>query len=117
MNQTTKEFFLNTVSQRAKAANDNLKASLKGIITLNLKEPNEVFTIDWRGSECTVTEGELKEIPDGAAHATITLSQKNCVDITEGDLNPQMAMLSRKVKTEGDIALAVYFFNLLRGTR
>ena len=55
-----------------------------------------------------LTGGEGKiEKKDGAAACTITVADKDLVDIVNGKLNAQMAFMSGKLKVAGDMGLAM----------
>ena len=52
--------------------------------------------------KCTVEKGEHAS-PD----ITITMTDKNFIDLMNGDLDPTAAMMTRKLKLKGKMALAM----------
>ena len=86
-----------------------LRSNLVGSIVINLRDSGEKFLFDW-------TTEELKTGPaaaNGTSDCAIHLSGASLLKIASGELNPQIAMLSDKVKVEGRVGLAIYFFNLV----
>jgi len=50
---------------------------------------------------------------DGDADVTYTLSDSDFVDMVQGNLNPQMAFMTQKLKVEGDMGMALKLGNFL----
>ena len=71
------------------------------------------FGLDWRQADLVVAplEGDLSG--HGAPDCTIRLSEDNLLRVASGDLNPQVGMLSDKIRVTGKVSFAVYFFNLI----
>ncbi|MFM1847500.1 MAG: sterol transfer family, partial [Pseudomonadota bacterium] len=71
------------------------------------------YGFDWRQDDLVVVplQGDLKGV--GAADCSIRLSEDSLLRVASGDLNPQVGMLSDKIKVQGKVSFAVYFFNLV----
>ena len=52
--------------------------------------------------KCTVEQGD-----HGSPDITITMTDKNFIDFMNGDLNPTAALMTRKLKLEGNMGLAM----------
>ena len=94
--------------QSAMAANPRLRANLMGTVMLSLSDSGEKYLFDWSGDTPSVALTDK-----GAADCCITLRGSDLLRISNGDLNPQIAMLSDKISVQGRASLAIYFFNLI----
>lgn len=108
-----KELLLGYVNERMGRANPRLRASLTGLVRIDVtdvKPSNNIETYMYDGT---------KETPKLAQNASenfgcsIRLSETNLLRVARGELNPQVAMLSGKIQVKGELGLAVYFFNLV----
>jgi hypothetical protein len=107
---TGADFLSQELLVRAQRADPKLRANLTGKVLIHLTDNNTKVLLDGSSTEVTVqkVEGE-----DAAADCVIRLPDKNLMKIYQGRLNPQLAMLSGKVKVEKQATFAVYFFNLV----
>ncbi|MCB0310648.1 MAG: SCP2 sterol-binding domain-containing protein [Bdellovibrionales bacterium] len=109
--RTAKEVFFDIVSDKATRANSRLRTQLGSTVLLEMQDGSKKFLFDW-----TKDEPLLQEV-EGACETSpkchITLREADLLKIASGDLNAQVAMLSHKIKVEGDLGLAIYFFNLV----
>lgn len=89
-----------------------LRLHLLGTISLFFTDIKESYLCDWTGERLQVTEDAQKE-----ADCKISLSSEVFLAIAEGKLNPQIAMLTNKIKVQSrnpeTNAYSVYFFNLI----
>lgn len=84
---------------------DKLRTHLAGTIFIELTPEKKKLSFD--GKTGKFVEG------GSASDCQISTSARYLEEISAGDLNPQIAMLTDKVKVSGDVGLAVYFFNLI----
>lgn len=104
-----RELLLEEVPRRAQHADDKLRSHLIGKVHVVLNGKNDRFSFDWSGQVATGSQVS----GDESADCTIRLSEDNLMRISSGELNPQIAMLSNKIRVEGKLEFAVYFFNLV----
>ncbi len=102
------ELMTNELPARATYADAKLRSNLVGSIIVFLKDLDERYLFDW--STETLRTGKV-ESP--TADCTIRLTSHVLLRIAQGDLNPQIAMLSDKISVQGKAGMAVYFFNLI----
>ena len=103
---TPDDFYLKWMPEQAAAADADQKAKLKGLNTVI----QFVLTGDDGGEYyLDITDGEIKtgKGKSDAAKLTITQSVADWRAINSGQLNPQMAFMSGKLKVSGDMSLAM----------
>ncbi|MCO6431725.1 MAG: SCP2 sterol-binding domain-containing protein [Deltaproteobacteria bacterium] len=103
-----KELLTEEILYRSQRANAHLKNCLSGKIIFDLDGKGERYFIDWSGD--TLKSGPCE---DSDGDCVIKVSEATLMKIASGDLNPQVAMLSDKVKIQGKSSLAMYIFNLI----
>lgn len=99
---------LQEVPARSERSDEKLKAALAGSIAVSITDKNERYRGAWEGSRL-----QIKKDKDTASDCTISTTEKNLMKISDGSLNPQIAMLSGKVSVSGNAQLGIYFFNLV----
>jgi putative sterol carrier protein len=108
-NLTPEDIILKDLVDNASRSGAKLRELLAGTILIKLVDTGGRFLIDWSGPELkSQTVGK-----DATADCTICLSEDHLRRIAQGDLNPQIAMLSEKVRVEGRKGAAMYLFNLI----
>lgn len=95
------------LATRASRANDLLKSKIKGTVLIKILGAKD-FLFDGVKGEVSSPKNS-----DQASDSTIEIGEKDMVAIANGVLNPQLAMLSDKIKVSGNAELAIYFFNLI----
>jgi putative sterol carrier protein len=107
-NENLSDFFCDELCNRAARFGAMLKEHLGGTILISVTPGDERYLFDWRGQEPRAEATNVKE-----ADCTIIISKHNLMQIYSGDLNPQIGMLTDKIKVKGKAGLAIYFFNLV----
>jgi hypothetical protein len=111
---------------RAHRAGLRLKPYLTARILIELSNSGERYLFDWREDAPKVTavprevSVTTEEVVAGepstdklAVDAHILLSEQHLMAVRSGDLNPQVGMLTEKIKVKGKVSPAVYIFNLI----
>jgi hypothetical protein len=111
---------------RAQRASLRLKPYLTSTILVELTNSGERFLFDWREEAPKVTsvaretvlstdesQGVVVTAEKINADSFILLSEQHLMSIRAGDLNPQVGMLTDKIKVRGKVSPAVYIFNLI----
>jgi putative sterol carrier protein len=103
-----REVLTQFVPNRSERGEEKLRSHLVGKIAIDIDGPNENYLFEWKSGRATV-----KEEKASAADCTIRLSEQNLMKVVAGELNPQVAMLSGKIRVQGSAEAAIYFFNLV----
>lgn len=106
---TVDDIILGDLVANASRSGAKLKELLGGTILIKLVDSGKRFLIDWTGTELKAQSVGK----DSVAECTILVSEDHLKRISYGDLNPQIAMLSEKIRVEGRKSVAMYFFNLI----
>jgi hypothetical protein len=124
--QNGRDVICEELPERAQRAALRLKPYLTGVLVVEFTNSGERFVFDWR-DEAPKTHPIGREVVvsisgDGAssvsndkvqADAVIALSEQHVMSIRSGDLNPQIGMLTEKIRVKGKVSSAVYLFNLI----
>lgn len=102
------ELILAAIPERARYAGPNLRGHLTGKVRFLIGPSGKAFTVDWTSDEIKTAQSD-----DPDAACTIELSEADLMRIAAGELNPQVAMLSHKVRVQGNADHAIYVFNLI----
>jgi putative sterol carrier protein len=104
---SAKEFFNTEILYRYDLLEDVEKEEIKGRYRIELK--------GFQGGIWTVDVNEEISVLNRAEEAEVILGmqQKDFLDIINGILNPQLAILSQKIKVVGDVKKAVFFQSVL----
>ena len=108
---SAQSLILRKAVKRASRASDKLRSHITGKLLFHIEDQNQNYLFDWSSTELKVEE--IKGKHSKPVDCTVHLNEPDLVRIFEGKLNPQVSMLSGKVKVEGKSSFAVYFFNLL----
>lgn len=104
---TVEGLFEDVAARRGREGDSKLRSQLSGPIRFSILDRKQDFLIDWTGKDLSIQKDSK-----APADCSIALSSDDLLSIARGRLNPQIAMLSHKVKVEGKMELAVYVFNL-----
>jgi hypothetical protein len=104
---SAKEFFNTEILYRYDLLEDVEKEVIKGRYRIELK--------GFQGGIWTVDIHEEINVSNRAEDADVILcmQQKDFLDVINGILNPQLAILSQKIKVVGDVKKAVFFQSVL----
>jgi hypothetical protein len=85
-----------------------LRGHLTGVVALITTDPHRAYRIDWSGDRLVAEAGEAQN-----ADCRVTLSQADLMRVVRGEFNPQIGMLSGRIKASGNPEMAMYLFNLI----
>ena len=104
---SSKIFFNEEIIERFSYLTEAEKAALRGIYRVELK--------GFGGGIWTIKVDENIEVVNRKEESETVLSmpQKDFIQIVNGDINPQLAMIAEKIKVTGDIKKAVMIQSLL----
>lgn len=105
---TIQELLCDRVYERAVNASTTLRTQLTGSVGITVVDLNETYLLEWANSKPKMERRE-----NSGADCLITISDRTLRRIAAGQLNPQVAMLTDKIRVSGQSGLAVYFFNLV----
>jgi putative sterol carrier protein len=106
---TAREVLTQYVPNRSERADEKLRAHLVGKIGVRIEGSSERFMFELITGRAQVTEQPAEIVSD----TTISISEQNLLRVVNGELNPQIAMLSGKINVTGKAEQAIYFFNLV----
>ena len=105
---TPREYFEQKVPSNLKAKAEKL-ATINAVYEFQLKGPNGgTWTLD-----LTAPGGAVSEGSSGKANCTVTMEDENFVKLVSGQLNPQMAFMTGKLKVAGNMGLALKLTSIL----
>jgi hypothetical protein len=124
--QNGRDVICEELPDRAQRAALRFKPFLTGSIVFEFPNSGERFLFDWRDDlpttkplarEVSVTCDESKGFVSSASAANvdtvIAISEAHLMAVRSGSLNPQVGMLTDKIKVKGKVGPAVYIFNLV----
>jgi hypothetical protein len=124
--QNGRDVMCDELPDRAQRAGLRLKPYLTARILIELSNSGERYLFDWREDapkvsalsrdvSVTTEEGLAGELSSDklSVDAHISLSEQHLMAVRSGDLNPQVGMLTEKIKVKGKVSPAVYIFNLI----
>tara|TARA_Y100000031_G_C7921966_1_gene248718 strand:- start:39 stop:371 length:333 start_codon:yes stop_codon:yes gene_type:complete len=105
---TPKEYFEEKVMNNL-ANKKDIVSSMNAIYEFQITGDNGgTWTVDVKNEPPKVTSGSL-----GSADCTVTIKDEHFVAMISGDLNPQMAFMTGKLKVTGNMGLALKLQNIL----
>lgn len=106
---TPKEYFEQKVPQNLKERGEAV-SGINAVYEFQINGPSGgTWTLDLTASEGQVTAGSA----DGKASCTVTMSDENFIKLVSGQLNPQMAFMTGKLKVAGNVGLALKLQKIL----
>lgn len=123
---SARDVILEELPERALRAAVRLKPFLTGVTVIEFTNTGERFVFDWRDDGPKMAPlsrdvvlswdehtGPVVQPDRVNADAVVFLTEQHLMSIRAGDLNPQIGMLTEKIKVQGRISSAVYLFNLV----
>jgi hypothetical protein len=124
--QNGRDVMCEELPDRAQRAGLRLKPYLTARILMELSNSGERYLFDWHADIAKVS-AVPREVAISIDEATaadsspdklfvdahIVLSEQHLMAIRSGDLNPQVGMLTEKIRVKGKVSPAVYIFNLI----
>lgn len=105
---TPKEYFEEKMPKNLEERKETL-SGINAIYEFQLSGPEGgTWTLDL----CT-PGGQVKSGSSGNANCTIAISDENFVKLIGGQLNPQMAFMTGKIKVQGNVGLALKLQKIL----
>lgn len=105
---TLKEIFEEKIPARLEAHPEKV-AGIDAIYEFNLSgEGGGIWSLDLTGGNRKTQEGST-----GQAKCTISMTAPDFIEMVKGNLNPQMAFMTGKLKVAGDMGLALKLGNIL----
>jgi hypothetical protein len=123
---SARDVVLEELPERALRAATRLKPFLTGVTVIEFTNTGERFVFDWRDDGPKMAPlsrdvvlswdehtGPVVQSDRVNADAVVFLTEQHLMSIRAGDLNPQIGMLTEKIKVQGRVSSAVYLFNLV----
>jgi len=101
---------LQEILNQAKDVPQEKIEDVEGVILLDLGEETEARTIVIRDGKVKVEEGQT-EPPD----LTVQATAQDLLDLANGELNPMIAFVRKKIRFSGDMELAMKLQTLFQG--
>jgi putative sterol carrier protein len=102
-----KEYFETDVASKLKDKPE-IAQKINAIYQFNITgDTGGSWTVD-------LVKPEVREGEDAGARCTVTVKDEDFMKIVSGQLNPQMAFMSGKLKIGGDMSLAMKLGEILR---
>jgi hypothetical protein len=124
--QNGRDVVCDELPDRAQRAALRLKPFLTGSIVFDFTNSGERFLFDWRddapstkplarevGVTCDEAKGFINSASAANVDTVIAISEAHLMAVRSGSLNPQVGMLTEKIKVKGKVGPAVYIFNLI----
>lgn len=101
------------ISLAGRQMSSKLRELLMGTVAVRVVDRSRAFVFDPKAEGFPVQESSGPGAKSAKADCVIDLTETSLQRMWNGELNPQIAMLSDKVTISGKAELAVYFFNLV----
>lgn len=124
--QNGRDVVCEELPDRAGRAALRLKPFLTGAIVFEFTNSGERFLFDWTGEQpstkpiardvsvtCDESKGFVSSASAANVDTVIAISESHLMAVRSGSLNPQVGMLTDKIKVKGKVGPAVYIFNLV----
>jgi hypothetical protein len=104
---------LDYIPERIHSLPPRLHENLLGVVAVEVTDNTLVNVkyrryVDWRSEKIICSE-----LYEGVPDTTVTVSEHVLMEISRGNLNPQIALVSNRVRVSGKVGFGIYFFNLI----
>lgn len=108
MVSSVKEMFERQLPERL-AGKPDVVAKINAVYQFNVSGPDGgAWSVD-----CTAPGGKITPGVSPVARCTVTTTDQDLLKIVNGQLNPQMAFMSGKLRIQGDLGLAMKLQSIL----
>ncbi len=105
---TPKDYFESKLPESLKAKGDKV-SSINAVYQFDIKGPTGgTWAVD-----LTTPGGKVSSGPAANANCTVTMEDENFVKLVTGQLNPQMAFMTGKLKVAGNMGLALKLASII----
>lgn len=124
--ETARDVICEELPERASRAAARLKPFLTGTLVFDFSNTGERFLFDWRGDspstkvlsrDITVSwdesQGYIATDSSVNVDTVVLISESHLMAVRSGALNPQVGMLTDKIRVKGKVGPAVYIFNVV----
>jgi hypothetical protein len=124
--ETARDVVCEELPDRAQRAALRLKPFLTGTFVFDFTNSGEKFVFDWRGDvpstkqlpkavtiTCDEAQGFVSTESAINVDSVVSISESNLMAVRSGSLNPQVGMLTEKIRVRGKVGPAVYIFNVI----
>jgi hypothetical protein len=103
----------NGIAQAGRQMSSKLRELLLGTVVLRIVDRSRAFSFDPKDGGFAFQETQGAAARNVTGDCVVDLTELSLQRMWNGELNPQIAMLSDKITISGKADLAVYFFNLV----
>jgi len=124
--ETARDVVCDELPYRAQRAAARLKPFLTGTFIFDFTNSGEKFLFDWRGDlpvtkplprgvavSCDESQGFVSTDSAINVDTVVLVSEQHLMAVRSGSLNPQVGMLTEKIRVKGKVGPAVYIFNVV----
>lgn len=124
--ETARDVVCEELPERASRATTRLKPFLTGTFVFDFTNTGERFLFDWRGDnpstkplsrDIAITwdeaQGYVATENSINVDTVVSISESHLMAVRSGSLNPQVGMLTEKIRVKGKVGPAVYIFNVV----
>jgi hypothetical protein len=124
--ESAKDVVCEELPDRAQRAAARLKPFLTGAFVFEFTNSGERYLFDWRGDNpttqqlareisltCDEAQGYAATESSLNVDTVVSISEAHLMAVRSGSLNPQVGMLTEKIRVKGKVGPAVYIFNVV----
>mmetsp|Transcript_24547 Transcript_24547/g.41047 ORF Transcript_24547/g.41047 Transcript_24547/m.41047 type:complete len:145 (-) Transcript_24547:270-704(-) len=101
------EHVFKMLGETLKEKGPEMVKKLGGVIVFKIE--GEVFTLDLKNAGGSVAIGKEEQ-----ADLTVTVSDENFIQLTQGQMNPQIAFMTGKLKLKGNMGMGMKLGSVLK---